>query len=161
MIKRLLIVALGLVCLQGARAQTIDIKVNKEYSPFVFGHNLEHTRAAVNTGLSAQMLQNRKFAGKPSKNQGVAAMWSGIGGKVFFQTGSPAYTRHICLPDMSRWNEIAAQSVQNLEEGQEAGISQGGLFLKGGEAYEMRVGTKVSARLDLKVELTDREGNKV
>ena len=29
-------------------------------------------RAAVNGGLSAQMLRNRKFAGKPSRNQGLA-----------------------------------------------------------------------------------------
>ena len=54
-------------------------------SPFLFGHNLEHTRAAVSGGLSAQMLRNRKFAGKPRKNSGVAAEWAGIGSRVFFQ----------------------------------------------------------------------------
>lgn len=161
MSKRILFIVLGVLCVMGAKAQTIDIKSSEEYSPFVFGHNLEHTRAAVNTGLSAQMLQNRKFAGKPSKNQGVAGQWTGIGGKVFFQQGGHAYTKHICLPSMSRWNEIGAQYIQNLEEGQVAGICQGGLFLKGGEAYELRTVTKVSKPLNLKVELTDREGNKV
>ena len=139
----------------------IDLSSAEDYSPFVFGHNLEHTRAAVNGGLSAQMLQNRKFAGKPSKNQGVAALWTGIGDKVLFQTGSPAYTKHICLPNMSRWNEIAAQSVQNMTDGQAAGLYQGGLLFKQGEAYEMRTVTKVSKPLTLKVELTDRTGNKV
>lgn len=62
MSKRILIIALGLLCVMGAKAQTIDIKSSEDYSPFVFGHNLEHTRAAVNSGLSAQMLLNRKFA---------------------------------------------------------------------------------------------------
>ena len=140
---------------------SIDPGTAEDYSPFIFGHNLEHTRAAVNTGLSSQMLQNRKFAGKPSKNQGVAALWHGIGDNVLFQTGSPAYTKHICLPSMSRWNEIAAQSVQNLIEGQAAGIFQGGLFLKKGEAYQLRMVTRVSSPLKLKVELTDRDGEKV
>ena len=64
---------------QSIDAQIIDIKESKEYSPYIFGHNLEHTRAAINQGLSAQMLQNRKFAGKPSRNEGVASKWFGIG----------------------------------------------------------------------------------
>ena len=55
-----------------ADAQEIDLRHPESLSPYIFGHNLEHTRAAVNGGLSAQMLQNRKFAGKPSRNQGLA-----------------------------------------------------------------------------------------
>ena len=35
-----------------------------EISPFLFGHNLEHTRRAMWQGLSAQLLANRKFAGE-------------------------------------------------------------------------------------------------
>lgn len=41
-------------------------------SPFLFGNNLEHTRSSVCNGLSAQMLKNRKFVGKPSAMEGVA-----------------------------------------------------------------------------------------
>ena len=161
MVKKLLIAALGLLCFNCLQAQTINPSVTEELSPFVFGHNLEHTRAAVNGGLSAQMLTNRKFAGKPSKNQGVAAMWTGIGEKVFFTNGGPAYTKHICLPNMKRGNELESQTVQNLVEGQVAGICQGGLFLEAGKIYEMRTVTKVTVPLTLKVELTDRDGAKV
>lgn len=142
-------------------AQTINLKETTDLSPYVFGHNLEHTRAAVNGGLSAQMLHNRKFAGKPSRNEGVAAGWAGIGDKVFFSCGGPAYTKHIGNPEMRRSNEMNSQSIQNLVEGQTAGISQDGLFLKGGEAYQMRTVTRVFLPLTLKVELTDRDGTKV
>ena len=50
---------------------SFDLSHTEELSPHIFGHNLEHTRAAVYGGLSAQMLRNRKFAGKPSKNEDV------------------------------------------------------------------------------------------
>ena len=30
---------------------------------YLFGHNLEHTRACMYEGLNAQMIRNRKFAG--------------------------------------------------------------------------------------------------
>ena len=63
--KILLLAAAAAFSLQNATAQTIDVKSTEDFSPYVFGHNLEHTRAAVNGGLSAQMLRNRKFAGKP------------------------------------------------------------------------------------------------
>ena len=161
MVKKLSLLVLCLTTLQALQAQVIRPDVNEAYSPYVFGHNLEHTRAAINGGLSAQMLQNRKFAGKPSKNQGVTAFWTGIGDKVFFQQATPAYTKHICLPEMERGNELRTQSVQNLVDGQVAGICQGGLFLQEGKTYQMRMVTRVSAPLTLKVELTDREGEKV
>ncbi len=142
-------------------AQTINLKETTDLSPYVFGHNLEHTRAAVNGGLSAQMLRNRKFAGKPSRNEGVCAEWSGIGEKTLFQQISLSYTKHIGNPGMNRSNEIRSQSVQNLTDGQVAGIFQKGLSIKKGETYEMRTVTRVSSPLTLKVELTDRDGTRV
>ena len=157
--KIILLAALAAICYQNAIAQTIDLKTTTELSPYVFGHNLEHTRAAVNGGLSAQMLRNRKFAGKPSRNEGVAAGWTGIGEKVFFSCGGPAYTKHIGNPEMRRSNEMNSQNIQNLIEGQVAGICQDGLFLKKGEAYQMRTVTRVTVPLTLKVELTDRDGS--
>lgn len=157
----ILLAALVAACFQGLEAQTIDIKTTSDLSPYVFGHNLEHTRAAVNGGLSAQMLRNRKFAGKPSRNEGVCAEWSGIGEKTLFQQVSQSYTKHIGNPGMQRSNEIRSQSVQNMIEGQVAGIFQKGLFLKKGETYEMRTVTKVSVPLILKVELTDQNGSRV
>ena len=159
--KIILPAILAVMCSLGLNAQTINLKETTDLSPFVFGHNLEHTRAAVNGGLSAQMLRNRKFAGKPSRNEGVCAEWSGIGEKTLFQQVGQSYTKHIGNPDMQRGNELRSQSVQNLVEGQVAGISQNSLFLKKGETYEMRTVTKVSAPLTLKVELTARDGSRV
>ena len=159
--KLILLAVLAVAFALGANAQTIDLKNTRDLSPFVFGHNLEHTRAAVNGGLSAQMIRNRKFAGKPSRNEGVCAEWSGIGEKTLFQQDGQHYTKHIGNPGMQRSNEIRSQSVQNMIEGQVAGIFQKGLFLKKGETYEMRTVTKVSVPLILKVELTDQNGSKV
>lgn len=157
----MLIAALALAVFQVSKAQTIDLESTSELSPYVFGHNLEHTRAAVNGGLSAQMLRNRKFAGKPSRNEGVCAEWSGIGEKTLFQQISLSYTKHIGNPGMNRSNEIRSQSVQNLTDGQVAGLFQKGLSLKKGETYEMRTVTRVSSPLTLKVELTDKDGARV
>lgn len=162
--KSLIISFLCLVVTTGVslQAQEIDLRHPEPLSPYVFGHNLEHTRAAVSGGLSAQMLQNRKFAGKPSRNEGVTMGWFGIGGKVLFLAGeSPSYTRHIGNLNMHRVNERKVQSIQNLEEGQEAGIGQYGLYLEEGKTYEMRTVTRVSRPLTLTVELTDRDGDRV
>ena len=50
----ILIAALASAVFQASMAQTIDLRSTSELSPYVFGHNLEHTRAAVNGGLSAR-----------------------------------------------------------------------------------------------------------
>lgn len=139
--------------------QVICLNQTEEVSPYIFSHNLEHTRAAVNGGLSAQMLSNRKFAGKPSRNRGVSAHWFGIGEKVYFDH-SGAYTTHICLHKMSRWNELNAQRIQNLVEGQTAGLGQQGLVLREGVTYDLRAVTRVLEPLSVKVELTNRDGSR-
>ncbi|MBP3773859.1 MAG: hypothetical protein ILA34_00740 [Bacteroidaceae bacterium] len=144
-----------------ASAQKIDVNQTESVSPYIFGHNLEHTRATIHEGLSAQMLRNRKFAGKPSRNEGVAAQWFGIGKKVFFEMDNKAtYTRHVCLPKMQRYNELNAQVIQNLAEGQKAGIGQYGIALTNGREYTLRTVTKVSSPVSMQVELTDRSGEK-
>ena len=48
-------------------------------SPYLFSHNLEHTRGCLYRGLSAQLLRNRKFAGRPQARLGVSAEWFGYG----------------------------------------------------------------------------------
>ena len=60
----------------------IDLKTTSTVSPHLFGHNLEHTRASIMDGLSAQMIRNRKFAGAAARN-GVALDWEGIGECVY------------------------------------------------------------------------------
>ena len=161
--KKSIIIAMALaLSIQSINAQIIDIKDSKEYSPYIFGHNLEHTRAAINQGLSAQMLQNRKFAGKASRNQGVASKWFGIGEKVFFSMEAYiAYTRHIGVPKMYRSNERHSQTIQNLKAGQIAGIGQKELAIQNRKEYTLRTVTKVSAPVALNVELTNSDGNKV
>lgn len=138
----------------------IDVKDTEPLSPWVFGHNLEHTRAAVNRGISAQMLQNRKFAGMTSRNEGIADHWFGIGGDDAFFTmdDHTSYTRHDGLFDMHRSHELQAQNVQNLCAGTPVGIGQHGIALVQGKEYEFRTVTKVSVPATLTVSLTDRKG---
>ncbi len=139
---------------------TIDTQGGWELSELLFGHNLEHTRAAVNGGLSAQMIRNRKFAGKPAKNCGVASEWKGVGDRAFFQLDvQNAYTRHIGCDKMHRRNELQAQNVQNVRGGT-CGIAQEGLEISAGTNYELRVVTKCSMPVVLSAELTDRNGGK-
>lgn len=142
---------------------TIDTERRVRLSPYIFGHNLEHTRSAVggSGGLSAQMLRNRKFAGKPGKNSGVAAEWRGIGDRAFFQNGGrDCYTRHIGCERMVRRNELQSQSVQNVHGGL-CGFAQRDLAVRAGEQYEIRSVTRVSVPVTLAAELTDRSGKTV
>ena len=52
-----------------------DFNTDVTVSPFLFGNNLEHTRSCIYNGISAQMLKNRKFAGKPGCYDGCPAEW--------------------------------------------------------------------------------------
>ena len=149
----------------GGNAMTfaIDTQNTVTLSPYVFGYNLEHTRSAIggSGGLSAQMLRNRKFAGKPAKNSGVAAEWVGIGDRAFFQNGGRAcYTRHIGCEKMHRGNELQSQSVQNVYGGL-CGLAQRDLVIAAGKTYELRAVTRVFVPVTLTAELTDRRGTTV
>ncbi len=139
----------------------IDVNDRKPSSPYLFGHNLEHTRACVAGGLSAQMLRNRKFAGRPAARLGVSAEWFGIGERAFFCNDRDPYVKHYAQNGMWRRNECNAQTVQNPVEGQTAGIGQGSLFLQSGRRYELAVVAQCSAPVLLTVSLTDRLGGAV
>lgn len=161
--RRLLLLCALIISLNISTAQTIDLNSATDYSPYIFGHNLEHTRAAVNGGLSAQMLKNRKFAGKPSRNEGVASKWFGIGEKVFFtkEDFDDVYVRHLHLHNMHRWNELGSQAIQNLKGGNTAGLGQYEIALQKGKEYTLRTVTKVNMPIKLNVEFTNRKGDKV
>ena len=162
MYRRLFLLCVLIFSLNYSKAQVIDLGSAADYSPYIFGHNLEHTRAAVNGGLSAQMLKNRKFAGKPSRNEGVASKWFAIGEKVFFTLeSSNTYTRHTHMFNMYRRNEFGTQAIQNIKGGNTAGIGQYEIALQKGIEYTLRTVTKVSAPVELRVELTNRKGDKV
>lgn len=133
----------------------------KPYSPLVFGQNLEHTRAAVSGGLSAQMLKNRKFAGKPQKNLGLAKDWFPIGERVFFDLTNNGYTHHATSLNMNRRNALQTQAITNLMENAVCGMGQGKLYLCGRVSYEVHVVTKTDMPVTLTVSLTDGDGTRI
>ncbi len=111
----------------------------KPIPAFLFGQNLEHTRAAIQGGLSAQLVRNRKFAGKPDR-KGVAMLWEAYGSKAFYsQTQNLSFTRHAARSGMWRINECAAQMIVGLDEAGEAGVCQQKIGLRGGIGHTFRV----------------------
>ena len=134
-------------------------------STYIFGHNLEHTRACIYGGLSAQVLRNRKFAGKPSGSDGCAAEWIPIGAEHTLyvldsdnglQT-SVAYTHHkeigkemMGTGKMNRRNECQALDVQLLKENHICGIRQENLDLRACE-YKLRIVAKTSELVEIRV----------
>ncbi|GHT54735.1 hypothetical protein AGMMS49982_19910 [Bacteroidia bacterium] len=125
----------------------------------LFGHNLEHCRSAVFQGLSAQLLRNRKFAGKPA-HFGEPAEWYRVGAANAFISlvaVRGAYVKHIgnTWKNFLSNNEINSVIIQNPQPNQKAGIGQKGLALKGGAAYTAKFIAKVRGdELPLNVTLT-------
>ena len=123
------------LCLRGAETDGDDLHV---VPSFLFGQNLEHTRATMEGGLSAQLVRNRKFAGKPSQ-MGVASGWRGFGDHaVFDQLWKKGFTRHAAAGRMFRQNEVSSQYIESLAADGEAGISQSGMALRGGIRHSFR-----------------------
>lgn len=127
---------------------------------YLFGSNLEHTRSCIHNGLSAQMLRNRKFAGKPSACNGCAMEWFPIGENAVFTFDQP-YTRHGEGYHMNRLLECNSLSILNPCQGKPAGLGQHGLFLQKGKPYLFGMVVRAKERLALSVALTDRTGDMV
>ena len=154
--------------------RTIDIHLDQvdPVSPYVFGHNIEHTRACIAGGLSAQMLRNRKFAAKSSKNEGCPVEWFAIGGsEAFFdlyniQEPYPYdregkvhfYTRHWDPSKRVLHNERQSLGIQNLCGAAPVGIGQCGLNLKANQNYEIRMAAWSDAEAVMTVQLANRSG---
>ncbi len=126
-------------------------------SPYLFGCNLEHTRSCLAGGLSAQMLRNRKFAGKPTACEGCALEWFPIGERAIFTFDEP-YTRHGEGYHMQRTIECNSLSVFAPCPEETAGVGQHGLSFAAGRAYLFAVVAKSAAGVTLSVSLTDRAG---
>lgn len=144
--------------------ETIDL-TRCEYlgsvSPYLFGNNLEHTRSSVCGGLSAQMLKNRKFVGKPSAMEGVAQGWYVVGEKTYCSF-SEAYTHHMAGHyHMRRRLECNAQRVQSLESGTVSGIGQHEICVLEGEEYEFAIVARSCEDTAVFVGITDRWGKNV
>ena len=130
-------------------------------SPFLFGNNLEHTRSSVCNGLSAQILKNRKFVGKPSVMEGVAQGWYVIGEKTYCAFSEP-YTHHYNEHyHMKRMLECNAQQVINFYDGEESGIGQHEIFISKSVTYEFAIVLKSREDIELQVSLSDRWGKNV
>lgn len=130
-------------------------------SPFLFGNNLEHTRLSVCNGLSAQMLKNRKFVGKPSAMEGVAQGWYVIGEKTYCAFSTP-YTHHYSEHyHMKRMLECNAQQVINFNVGEESGIGQHEIFISSSIIYEFAIVLKSKENMVLQISLSDRWGKTV
>lgn len=148
-----------------------DYTSDKYVSPFLFGNNLEHARSAVHMGLSAQMLENRKFVGKPDR-KGCALGWTAIGGEKAFMgfsdetflgpssnVASATYTRHAKDYHMKRMLECNSQKIVTIYEGYPCGISQGGLHIEENKKYEFSVAVKTLRDCNLKITLSKDDGN--
>ena len=126
-----------ILALSAAFSAALPTEAARPVPAAIFGQNLEHTRAALEGGLSAQLVKNRKFAGKPSR-QGVAAGWGGYGKRPVFDLLRHGFTHHAAKSRMFRQNEISSQFVESLDAQAEAGIRQGGIALRGGIGHEFR-----------------------
>ena len=121
---------------------TLDYSSTQSISPLLFGDNLEHTRGSVIGGISAEMLRNRKFVGKPGR-YGCAHEWYAVGKNntssicpqnVYFSFGA-SYTRHAEGYKMRRSHEQNAQYITNYAN-ETAGIGQKDLFVLADTDYE-------------------------
>ena len=128
----------------------------KTLSPLYFGDNLEHTRDCINSGLSAQMLKNRKFAALPQRN-GCPVDWDWLGGYCSIPWENP-YTRHYEGYFMKRAHESHDLVITGFGGGV-SGIGQSGLFLRSGEAYEFTMVAKAFRPLTVKVALLAHDGS--
>jgi len=128
-------------------------------SPYLFGENLEHTRSDIYMGLSAQMLRNRKFAGKPQACSGHSLEWYPIGSRTFFAHCEP-YTCHSAeFHHMKRSLERNAQRIVNIYGG-ESGLGQHELPVFDGQEYEFRIVAAAASDMTVRVALTSRGGGK-
>ena len=130
-------------------------------SPFLFGNNLEHTRSSVCNGISAQMLKNRKFVGKPSAMEGVAQDWYVIGEQTYCAFSEP-YTHHYAEHyHMKRMLECNAQQVINFYDGAQSGIGQHEIGISEGVTYDFAIVLKSKEDITLKVTISDRWGKNI
>jgi len=140
-----------------ARPLTVsfDFACEKNIPARFFGDNMEHTRDCVNSGISAELLKNRKFAALPDHN-GCALFWEPIGARTAFAFKQP-YTRHGEGYRMVRSHECNSQTITSYNPGP-AGIRQKGLYISKDKQYLFSMTAKVFSPLDITVQLVDKDG---
>ena len=145
----------------GALHQTIDISLDMEstktLSPLLFGDNLEHTRDCINSGLSAQMLKNRKFVGRPDR-YGCAVGWHRIGEEVNYTLSyDRPFTKHHESYHMSRLLERQSQVISAYRPGT-VGFGQAGLCLRKGRNYSFKMTATAFGSTEVNIGLTGSRG---
>jgi len=137
-------------------------KLSHAIPDHIFAHNLEHTRACVYGGLSAQIFKNRKFAGKCG-GTGVAYDWEGIGDKenYFYLCAADAYTRHADNETERHFLEKNSQKFQNIAGGK-CGIRQTRVAMKANAEYEFKAVLKSGrdTRVSIRFESNEPEGTR-
>ncbi len=131
-------------------------------SPLLFGHNLEHTRSCMWRGLCAELIRNRKFAGKPQQLSGVAAEWYPIGSPhtFFLLDDKGTYTRHYLALQRRRsrrHNAVHSQLIQICGEGERCGIGQDKVPIEAGRQYTLRLAIKGSEGRTVSVALMNAD----
>jgi alpha-L-arabinofuranosidase len=128
-----------------------------DISTLLFGHNLEHTRSSMWQGLSAQLVRNRKFAGKPHRT-GQALEWYRIGQErnLFMLDITDTYTRHVRDDDgqVRRRNELNSQKIQNYAANETCGLGQRDIPLAE-QGYEFRIVLKASSSISVNIRFTN------
>ncbi|MCH2129041.1 MAG: hypothetical protein MK179_07840, partial [Pirellulaceae bacterium] len=115
-------------------------------------HNLEHTRSQLWKGLSAQLIQGRKFFGTPQRN-GVGRHWYPIGppDTHFAFVPENTYTQRYDPDAWCRRRELFSQRIGNVTDGVICGLGQAGVLLQQGHEYQARVALYSDAELDAEV----------
>ena len=133
----------------------------KPIPAFIMGQNVEHTRSAVQGGLSAQLVRNRKFACRPSR-RGVAQMWEPCGTHAFYHKPERlSFTHHATNAGMRRKDERSAQVIGCLDADGEAGIRHDGIGIRGGVAHTFRAVVSALHDEDTPVALRIAAGGRV
>ncbi|MGA2619438.1 MAG: hypothetical protein ABSF26_17660 [Thermoguttaceae bacterium] len=142
---------------------TLDVtSAGPTISPLLFSFNLEHTRHAMWQGLSAELLANRKFAGKSVADglkqtkvvrgaegpDGVVAHWYGI--------GKPAAR---FAPDTQRfYTGKQSQRIESVAERCVGGIGQGEIPVQAGTEYAARFQLMARPAVNVVARLCDAAG---
>ena len=130
----------------------LDMESTNTLSPLYFGDNLEHTRDCINSGLSAQMLKNRKFVGRPDR-YGCAMGWYHIGEEVSFTLSyDRPFTKHHESYHMSRILERQSQVISAYRPSI-AGFGQTELCMRKEKSYIFKMTATAFVPMDVTIEL--------
>lgn len=136
----------------------LDLSLDRVLSPLLFGDNLEHTRDCVNSGLSAQMLKNRKFVGRPDR-YGCAMGWYRIGKHASFTLSyDRPFTRHHKSYHMNRILERQSQMITAYHP-EITGFGQNAIFVRKDTNYLFRLTAFAFSAMDVDIRLIGSRGD--